>query len=156
MRKFLFQNSNKLFASFIADGIHLTKEALKVYLRAKGSDKIILVTDATSGSSAPPGNYKFGELELCINSESVILDQETLRPLGSIVTLDQCVRNVINWYGVSLLEAVKWSGINAKNLLRKSKTLTNIKNDRKKIWWKQASNGWYVKKAQCGDFIFLN
>ena len=147
-------SEDNLYASFIADGFHLPPAVLKVYLRAKGSDRIILVTDATAGASAPPGKYKFGELELFLGHEPVILNQETLRPLGSTVTLDQCVRNVINWYDVSLLEAVKWAGVNPENLLKSSQTSTFFSKNEKKVWWQEEEGGWHVRKAQCGDFFF--
>ena len=39
--------SDELHASFIADGIHIPPDALKVLLRAKGPSRSILVTDAT-------------------------------------------------------------------------------------------------------------
>ncbi len=147
-------SEDKLFASFIADGFHLFPEVLKVYLRSKGSERIILITDATAGASAPPGQYQFGDLEFLVDSEPVILHKETSRPIGSAVTLDQCVRNVMKWYDISLTEAVKWAGINGQKLLTSSKTLAFFANKEKKVWWEQEEEGWYVKKAQCGEFIF--
>ena len=56
---------------------------------------MILVTDATAGAAAPQGRYKLGNFELKRETEPVILDPETSRPVGSAVTLDQCVRNEI-------------------------------------------------------------
>ena len=147
-------SEDKLSASFIADGFHLSPEILKVYLRAKGSDRIILITDATAGASASPGRYRFGDLELSVGLEPVILHKETSRPIGSAVTLDQCVRNVMNWYGTSLSEAVKWAGINALQLLKTSKKLAFFENNGKKVWWEEKDDGFYVKKAQCGNFIY--
>jgi len=146
-------SEDKLSASFIADGFHLSPEVLKVYLRAKGSERIILVTDATAGASAPPGQYQFGDLELLVGSEPVILHKDTSRPIGSAVTMDQCVRNVINWYDISLSEAVRWAGINAQKLLNRSKKLSFIAN-KKKVWWKEEDGSWHVNKVQCGNFIY--
>ena len=124
---------------------------MKVYLRAKGSDRIILITDATAGASASPGEYRFGDLEFSVGLEPVFLHKETSRPIGSAVTLDQCVRNVMNWYGTSLSEAVRWAGINALKLLKTSKSLTSFTNHNKKVWWEEEDEGFFVKKAQyCG------
>ena len=145
---------DKLSASFIADGFHLSPEILKVYLRAKGSDRIILITDATAGASASPGEYHFGDLELSVGSEPVILHKDTSRPIGSAVTLDQCVRNVMNWYGTSLSEVVRWAGTNPLKILKRSKILTSFTSNKKKVWWKKEKEGWYVIKAQCENFIF--
>jgi len=147
-------SEDKLFASFIADGFHIPPDVLKTYLRAKGSKKSILVTDSTAGASAPPGKYKFGNLEFLVGSEPLILDKDTSRPIGSVVSLDQCVRNVMNWYGTSLSESVKWAGTNAKQLLTSSKTSTFFANNEKKVWWEEEEEGWYVKKIQCGEFFY--
>jgi N-acetylglucosamine-6-phosphate deacetylase len=51
---------DRLHASFIADGIHIPKDALKVLLRAKGLARSILVTDATAAAGAPPGARQCG------------------------------------------------------------------------------------------------
>ena len=42
---------DRLFADFIADGIHIPPQALKVLLRAKGVERSILVTDAVSAAA---------------------------------------------------------------------------------------------------------
>ena len=47
-----------LSASFIADGYHLSPEVLKIYLRAKCPERVILVTDATAGAAAPQGSVR--------------------------------------------------------------------------------------------------
>ena len=148
-------SEDKLFASFIADGFHLLPEILKVYLRAKGSDRIILITDAIAGASASPGKYRFGDLEFSVGGKPEILHKNTSRPIGSVVTLDQCVRNVMNWYGTSLSEAVKWAGINALQLFTTSKKSNYYANNKKKVWWKEEEEGWYVTMAQCENFIYI-
>lgn len=48
----------KLYASFIADGQHLSAEVFRVMLRAKGLDKSILVSDSVSLAGMPPGKYQ--------------------------------------------------------------------------------------------------
>tara|TARA_Y100001970_G_scaffold275440_1_gene376666 strand:+ start:997 stop:2058 length:1062 start_codon:yes stop_codon:yes gene_type:complete len=149
-------SEDRLYASFIADGFHLDPEVLKVYLRAKGTERIIITTDATAGAFAPPGKYKFGYLDLLVGNEPVVLNKETSRPIGSAVTLDRCVCNLINWYGTTLEEAVKWAGTNGKKLLTTSKTLSFFVNNERKVWWKKEDESWYIKKAQCGNFVFLN
>ena len=51
-------SEDRLSASFIADGYHLSPDVLKAYLRAKCTERVILVTDATAGAAAPQGRYK--------------------------------------------------------------------------------------------------
>ena len=145
---------DKLYASFIADGYHLSPEILKVYLRAKGSERVVLITDATAGAAAAPGRYRLGELELVLGSEPVIYDQQTSRPVGSAVTLDQCVRNVMLWYGISLEEAVSWASENPQKLISSSNENSLTTEGERTVWWKEEKDGWKVKAAQSGQFLY--
>jgi N-acetylglucosamine-6-phosphate deacetylase len=52
---------DRLNADFIADGIHIGKAFLNVALRAKGVERSILVTDASSPAGAAPGRYFLGD-----------------------------------------------------------------------------------------------
>jgi len=58
---------DRLSASFIADGHHLSAETFKAMLRAKGRDHAILVSDSVALAGLPPGRYRQpvgGEVEL--------------------------------------------------------------------------------------------
>ena len=145
---------DQLSASFIADGYHLSPEVLKVYLRAKESKRTILITDATAATSASPGRYRLGDIELSLGSEPVICSPETNRPVGSVVTLDQCVRNVMRWYDMPLKEAVSWAAENPMQLLKSSKAQTLLSEQEKAVWWEEHSEGWHVKAARSGKFLF--
>ena len=145
---------DQLSASFIADGYHLSPEVLKVYLRAKCSERVVLITDATAAASAEPGLYRLGNLELLLGSDPVIFDHKTSRPVGSAVTLDQCVRNVMQWYNISLKEAVSWAGENPFKIISSSKANTLLANSKRNVWWKEDKVGWKVKAAQSGRFLY--
>ena len=146
---------DRLSAGFIADGYHLAPEVLKVYLRAKCAERVILVTDATAGAAAPPGRYRLGKMELQRETEPVILDPNTHRPVGSAVTMDQCVRNVIKWYDIPLEEAVIWASENPLQLLNSTKTQSQFSAQEQTVWWKEDEEGWQVKAAQNGKFLFI-
>ena len=145
---------DQLSASFIADGYHLSPEILKVYLRAKCSERVVLITDATAGASAVPGSYRLGSLELLLGSDPVIYDQQTSRPVGSAVTLDQCVRNVMRWYDISLEEAISWAAVNPIKILSKSQATKFLAENERHVWWKEEKDGWIVKAAQSGKFLY--
>ena len=147
-------SEDKLSASFIADGYHLSPEVLKVYLRAKESKRTILITDATAGAAAEPGIYQLGDLELFLESEPVIYNKKTSRPTGSAVTLDQCVRNVMQWYKVTLDEAVTWASFNPLQLLKSSKESKINPDHENSIWWEENDGEWYVKAARSGTFLY--
>jgi N-acetylglucosamine-6-phosphate deacetylase len=149
-------SEDRLSASFIADGYHLSPDVLKTYLRAKCTERVILVTDATAGAAAPQGRYKLGNSELKRETEPVILDPQTSRPVGSAVTLDQCVRNVINWYEMPLKEAVSWATENPLQLLNSAKVKTKLSAGERNVWWKEEEEEWQVKAARSGKFLFEN
>ena len=128
---------DKLCASFIADGYHLSPEVLKVYLRAKESKRTILITDATAGTAAEPGIYQLGDLELHLESEPVIYNKKTSRPTGSVVTLDQCVRNVMQLYNVPLDEVVTWASFNPMQLLKSSNASEIYTEHDNSVWWEE-------------------
>lgn len=88
---------DRLAASFIADGIHVPPDALKVMLRAKGLGRSVLVTDATAGAAAAPGRYGFAGMAI----ERVADGSVRLAGIGALagsgLCLDQAVRNVVAW-----------------------------------------------------------
>ena len=147
-------SEDKLCASFIADGYHLSPDVLKVYLRAKESKRTILITDATAGAAAEPGIYQLGDLELFLESEPVMYNKKTSRPTGSAVTLDQCVRNVMQWYKVPLDEAVTWAGFNPMQLLKSSNVSEIFTQHDNSVWWEEKGGEWYVKASQSGNFLY--
>ncbi|MCU0905972.1 MAG: amidohydrolase family protein [Rhodobacteraceae bacterium] len=60
-------DDDRLTASVIADGHHLPADTLRVFLRAKGLDRTVLVSDAVALAGMPPGRYRQpvgGEVEL--------------------------------------------------------------------------------------------
>jgi len=145
---------DKLCASFIADGYHLSPEVLKVYLRAKESKRTILITDATAAAAAEPGIYQLGDLELYLESEPIVYNKKTSRPTGSAVTLDQCVRNVMQLYNVPLDEAVTWASFNPMQLLKSSNTSEIYTDHYNSVWWEEKGGEWYVKASRSGNFLY--
>ncbi len=89
--------ADDLHASFIADGIHIPRDALKVLLRAKSPARSILVSDATAAAAAPAGLYRFADMtiERAADGTVCLLGASTLA--GSALCLDQAVRNLVDW-----------------------------------------------------------
>jgi N-acetylglucosamine-6-phosphate deacetylase len=86
-----------LQASFIADGIHIPPDALKVLLRAKGLSRSVLVTDATAAAAAPPGLYRFAEMTIQHMADGSVRVPGSATLAGSALCLDQAVRNLVSW-----------------------------------------------------------
>jgi len=52
--------TDAMFSELICDGIHLSPETVKLWWRAKGAERAILVTDAMSAAGMPEGEYRLG------------------------------------------------------------------------------------------------
>ena len=88
---------DRLVAGFIADGIHLPRPALRAMIRAKGPGRAILVTDAVAAAGAPPGRFVFAGMEIEGGADGSARLPGTGALAGSALTLDQAVRNLVDW-----------------------------------------------------------
>ena len=103
---------DRLSASFIVDGVHLPAAFLKVALRAKGLERSVLVTDASSPAGAKPGRYTLGEqaVDLTADNRVVLAGQDKLA--GSALRMDQGVENLMKLAGLTLSDAVTMATTN--------------------------------------------
>jgi N-acetylglucosamine-6-phosphate deacetylase len=104
---------DRLMADFIVDGIHLPPSFLKVALRAKGIDRSVLVTDASTPAGCKPGRYHLGELavDLTPDNRVVLAGQDKLA--GSALRMDDGVANLMKLAGLPLSDAVRMATANA-------------------------------------------
>lgn len=96
-------------AEVIADGVHVDAPALQLLLTAKGTEGVILVSDATAATGMPDGSYRLGTFEVKV-SGGVCRDAEG-RLAGSTLTLDRAVRRMVA-LGVPLAQALSMATIN--------------------------------------------
>jgi len=97
---------DRLSAGFIVDGIHVPACFLKVALRAKGVERSVLVTDATSPAACRPGRYKLGEQEVELTEDHRVVLAGQTRLAGSSLRMDRGVENLMRLAGLTLAEAV--------------------------------------------------
>lgn len=106
---------DEVYAELILDGIHVSYPAAKVLLRAKGLDKVILITDSIEASGLEDGQYKLGNQAVFVKDNSARLEDGTLA--GSILAMNNAVKNAYQHLGLSISEAVNLASYNpAKNL----------------------------------------
>lgn len=104
---------DRLTASFIVDGIHLSQSFLKVALRAKGLERSVLVTDAVMPAGCEPGDYKLGEVDVTLHPEGKVTLGGGTRLAGSALRMDVGVSNLMRLAGLSLREAITMVTSNA-------------------------------------------
>ena len=103
-----------LTADIIADGIHVDPSVVRLFLRAKGDDRAILITDAISATGMPDGTYKLGSFEVQVKGNRCEYEGKLA---GSVLTLDRAIRNVMAFAGWKLQQAVKLATLNPARLL---------------------------------------
>jgi len=88
----------------IADEVHLHPAMIRLAYRVKGAAGLTLITDAMAAMGMAPGRYLLGGQEVFVDRTSARLANGRLA--GSILTMDQAVRNMVAITGCSLAEAV--------------------------------------------------
>ena len=78
-------------ADIIVDGIHVAPPVVKLFLRAKGRERAVLITDAISATGMPDGRYQLGPIEVDVKDGKCTSNGSLA---GSVLTMDRAVRNV--------------------------------------------------------------
>jgi len=101
-------------ADIIVDGIHVDPVVVDLFLRAKGVEGAVLITDGISATGMPDGTYMLGGLEVQVHDGRCELDG---RLAGSVLTLDHAMRNTMQFAKVSLQNAIRMASLNPANVL---------------------------------------
>jgi len=100
---------SRLTADIIADGIHVAPAVLDLFLRSKGLDRAILITDAISATGMASGHYRLGDLEVTVRDGRC---EHEGKLAGSVLTLDRAVRNIASYAHISVDQAVRLATLN--------------------------------------------
>jgi N-acetylglucosamine-6-phosphate deacetylase len=95
--------TDTLYAELICDGIHVDPALVKLWWRAKGSQRAILITDAMSAAGMPDGEYMLGEFAVQVADGKATANGVLA---GSILTLDRALQNFIAFTGLPLETAL--------------------------------------------------
>jgi N-acetylglucosamine-6-phosphate deacetylase len=96
---------DELAVELICDGVHVNRELVSYIFRVKPLEQIILISDCVAPAGCPEGEYQLGALPVYLKNGQVRLINEdrTLGSLaGSSLTMDQALRNSIEYTGLSL------------------------------------------------------
>ena len=101
--------SKRLSADIIVDGIHVDPEVVQIFLRMKGLERAVLITDATAAAGMPDGTYQLGPIQVEVKDGRCTMDGKLA---GSVLTMDKAVRNLTQFAGWSLQHAVRAATLN--------------------------------------------
>lgn len=95
----------RVTVGLIADGIHVHPELILLAWRLAGPDRFSLVSDAMAGLGQANGRYRLGAQAVIVKDSTAKLMDGTLA--GSVLRLDQAVRNLVAFTGCEPELAIK-------------------------------------------------
>jgi N-acetylglucosamine-6-phosphate deacetylase len=111
---------DELTTEVIADGKHLQGELLKLAYKAKGPDRLALVTDCMRALDMPDGEYLFGPLdggERVRRADGVGITLDGTALASGVTGLDHAVRTFHRLTGVPLPEVVRMASLTPARVL---------------------------------------
>ncbi|AIS51397.1 N-acetylglucosamine-6-phosphate deacetylase NagA [Thermoanaerobacter kivui] len=100
---------DRLYSELICDFIHSHPAAVKILLKIKGTDRVVLISDAMAACGLGDGEYSLGGQKVYVKNGEARLENGTLA--GSTLILDKAVANITS-LGVPLFEACKMVSLN--------------------------------------------
>lgn len=95
---------DRVTAGLIPDGVHSHPATVRLAIKSKGVDSIVIVSDMMAACGLGPGTYPLGTMQVTVTEESARLADGTLA--GSILTMDQALRNLVAWSECTPAEAL--------------------------------------------------
>ncbi len=95
---------DRLSAGIIPDGVHAHPDMIRLAIRTKGVDRMIVVSDMMTATGLGPGTYALSGQSVRVDNISARLEDGTLA--GSILTMDEAIRNLVEWGEVTPAQAL--------------------------------------------------
>ena len=103
---------DSITVDIIADGVHVDPAAIKLAVGAKGTGKVVLISDGIGDGRKV---FMLGGLKVRVKGKEARLENGKLA--GSVIGLNDAVGNVMRFAGVSLPEAVGMASLNPARVL---------------------------------------
>jgi N-acetylglucosamine-6-phosphate deacetylase len=102
--------ASNIQVEMIADGIHVHPDMVNLTYKVKGPSGMVLISDAMRAKGMPDGISELGGQKVYVKNGEARLENGSLA--GSILTMDQAFRNIIQFTGCGVAEAVQMSSVN--------------------------------------------
>jgi N-acetylglucosamine-6-phosphate deacetylase len=150
-------SEDRLIASVISDGDHLSRTLLKVIRRVKDRERLIIISDASSFAGLAPGTYRAGdkpEVEILESGRIMLAGTEALAGSGHF--LDHCVSTYAGW-GIGPLEEALILATSAPARYLNLNDRGEISQGRRAdldLWqWNQDKKELELKRVICGGKV---
>jgi N-acetylglucosamine-6-phosphate deacetylase len=115
-----------LYAELICDGIHVAPALVRLWLKVKG-EQAILITDGISATGMPDGEYQLGPLAVMVKDGRCTLTGAPDTLAGSVLTLDRAVANLRAFTGCSLEQAVRCASSQPAAMLGMGESIASLR-----------------------------
>lgn len=106
----LAMDEKDIYAELILDGHHVEAVSARILYHAKGQDHLVLITDSMEASMKEPGTYQLGGQKVYVKDGTARLEDGTLA--GSILCLNEAVKNAVEFFNIPLYTAIKCASLN--------------------------------------------
>lgn len=96
--------NDALFAELICDGIHTAPEMVRLWWKAKGSSRGVLITDSMAAAGMPEGTYQLGGFDVLVADGRAMANGVLA---GSVLTLDRALTNFLAFTGASIQDGLR-------------------------------------------------
>jgi|HubBroStandDraft_6_1064221.scaffolds.fasta_scaffold06283_3 N-acetylglucosamine-6-phosphate deacetylase len=110
-------DDDALFAEIICDGIHVDPAMVRLFFKAKGLEKSVLITDGMSATGMPDGKYKLGDLDVEVAHGRCTTAGSPGVLAGSVLTMDHAVRNFSVFTGTNIAVGAQLAARNPARLM---------------------------------------
>jgi N-acetylglucosamine-6-phosphate deacetylase len=97
---------DRVTVELIADLEHVHPAVMALVQRC-AAGRVVAVSDAVSAAGLEPGRYQLGRLEVSVAEGRVTLADDPSTLAGSLLTIDEAVRNLVTAAGLPLVEALR-------------------------------------------------
>lgn len=110
----------ELIVGLITDGIHVDPALIRLAWKVLGPQRTALVTDCMAALGFGHGNFAIGDTPVCVGSNGARTIDGVLA--GSVLRMDDALRNLIAFTGCSLAEASVAASATPARLARRADT----------------------------------
>lgn len=111
----------EISCELIADGIHVHPSLVKLLLKEKPVDKVVLITDALRPTKQKCGCLLANKREVYLTDENIFRHKDDDVIAGSASTMISGIQNLSGW-GISMEQALRMASTNPATVLRMDKT----------------------------------
>jgi N-acetylglucosamine-6-phosphate deacetylase len=109
--------ADELTAGIICDGFHLPSSVVKVFFRAKGLKRLVLVSDAALLAGYKPGVYKWGHIDVEVHQDGHLGLAGTEFLAGAAHLFDWDIPRFMAFTGADLAETIPLCTVNPARIL---------------------------------------